>query len=111
MFTKLKYQKATFNYKGGNKLIDKAMMVFSTIALIGVIALVLFDIFFWTPEVLEQRQKVVSFCEQNGFTDFEYTDDYQVLRNQGFCYKAVNGQLEKQGFFIDKQKRILIMDE
>lgn len=87
------------------------MVVFSTVALIGVLALVATDIFIWTPEAQEQTQNVLSFCQEKGFTDFQYIRNFYVSTQEGFCYKEFNGQVQKQSFFIDKQKRILIMNE
>lgn len=68
------------------------------------------DFFVLTPEIQNARQAVLSFCQGKGFTGVQYIE-FAYYRSQGFCYKEVNGYLEKQSFFVSKQGTVLMVDE
>lgn len=92
-------------------MIDKIMFVTAVVILLGVLSLMLWDIFFLTPEIQKQNDDVLSFCINHNFTSYEYTDEYTLFRNAGFCYKEVDGYIEKQDFFVDKNNKVLLVNE
>jgi len=92
----------------GNKL--RFGLLINIVIILALIFAIGWIIFVSMPKIQEEKQAVLSFCEDKGFTDVEYTDGIS-FRNQGFCYKESNGYLEKQGFFVDKQKRVLMVHE
>jgi len=83
-------------------------MILSLFMMLGVVTLVVWDIFIYSPQILEEKQRVLSFCIANGFTDFKYTD---FNGKYGFCYKELNDTIQKQDFFITKQGRVLKVNE